>query len=102
MEEQLPFICRKPKDRLKAVQEGAEIECMVTAVDLKEHKLSLSVKALHKAEERENIRHYAKQSGSSRTSLADLLDQSVAQKLKEVANSAKDPLQTEEDKKPQE
>jgi len=77
----------KPKDRLKTVEEGAEIECMVTAIDMKEHKLSLSVRAMHKAEERENIRHYAKQSGSSRTSFADLLDQSTAQKLKEALNT---------------
>lgn len=78
----------KPKDKLKSVQEGTEIECMVTAVDMKEHKLSLSVRALHKAEERENIRHYAKQSGSARTSFADLLDESVAAKLKEAMGNA--------------
>lgn len=75
----------KPKDRLKAVQEGTEIECMVTAVDMKEHKLSLSVKAMSKAEERENLRHYAKQSSSSaKTSFGDVLDSSLAQKLKEA------------------
>jgi len=73
----------KPKDRLKAYPEGHEMEVMITSVDLKEHKLSLSVKALSKAEERENIRQYTKQnSGSARTSLADLLDESLAQKLK--------------------
>jgi len=81
----------KPKDKLKTVQEGTEIECIVTAVDLKEHKLSLSVRAMHKAEERENMRHYAKQSAnSSRASLADLLDQSVAQKLKEAVQQTPD------------
>jgi small subunit ribosomal protein S1 len=76
----------KPKERLKTVAEGTEIECLVTAVDMKEHKLSLSVKALNKAEERENIRAYAKQSASSsRTSLGDLMNETLAQKLKEAA-----------------
>lgn len=74
----------KPKDKLKTVAEGTEIECLVTSVDMKEHKLSLSMKALSKAEERENLRHYAKQNqGSSRMSLGDLMDQ--AAKLKEAA-----------------
>ncbi len=78
----------KPKDRVKEIQEGTEIECMVTAVDLREHKLSLSVKAMNKAEERENLKNYSKQSSTSaRTSFADLLDQSTAAKLKEAASS---------------
>jgi small subunit ribosomal protein S1 len=75
----------KPKDRLKSVAEGQEIECMITSVDLKEHKLSLSVKAMTRAEERENIRNYAKQSSSSsRASFGDLLGEQLA-KLKEQA-----------------
>jgi len=89
----------KPKDRVKDVAEGTEIECMITAVDLREHKLSLSVKAMNKAEERENIKAYAKQtSSSSRSSFADLLDQSTAQKLKEavVPPGAKAPGESEE------
>ncbi|MBI4404023.1 MAG: 30S ribosomal protein S1, partial [Deltaproteobacteria bacterium] len=79
----------KAKEKLKTLPEGSEIECLVTAVDMKEHKLSLSVKALHKAEERENIRHYAKTASSSRASLADLMDESMAQKLKEAAIGAR-------------
>jgi small subunit ribosomal protein S1 len=88
----------KPKDRVKTVEEGTEIECMVTSVDLREHKLSLSVKAMNKAEERENLKNYAKQaSSSSRSSFADLLDQSTAQKLKEaVVNSTEKPSGSEE------
>jgi small subunit ribosomal protein S1 len=75
----------KPKDRLKSIAEGQEIECMITSVDLKEHKLSLSVKAMTRAEERENIRNYAKQSSSSsRASFGDLLGEQLA-KLKEQA-----------------
>ncbi len=80
----------KPKDRLKAYPEGTEMEVMITSVDLKEHKLSLSVKALTKAEERENIRAYSKQTGSSRTSLADLLDEQMAQKLKGAVATKED------------
>ena len=78
----------KPKDKLKTVAEGTEIECMITAVDMKEHKLSLSIRAMNKAEERENIRQYAKQSSSSKTSFADLMDEATAQKLKEAAKSS--------------
>lgn len=80
----------KPKDRLKTVAEGQEIECMITSVDLKEHKLSLSVKAMNRAEERENIRNYAKQStSSSRASFGDLLGEQLA-KLKEQSPEKKD------------
>lgn len=79
----------KPKDRLKTIAEGTEIDCMVTAVDMKEHKLSLSVKAMSKQEERDNIRHYSKQnSGSAKTSFGDVLDSSLAQKLKEALGSS--------------
>lgn len=81
----------KPKDKLKAVAEGTEMECMITAVDMKEHKLSLSIKAMNKAEERENIRQYAKQTSSgAKTSFADLMDEATAQKLKEAAAKAAD------------
>lgn len=80
----------KPKDKIKAIAEGTEIECLVTAVDMKEHKLSLSTKALSKAEERENIRQYAKKStSSSRTSLGDLMGDAL-QKLKEGMNQKED------------
>jgi len=75
----------KPKDKLKAVAEGAEMECMVTAVDMKEHKLSLSIRAMHKQEERDAVRHYAKQSGTgAKTSFGDILEGSLAAKLKEA------------------
>jgi len=86
----------KPKDRLKAVVEGTEMDCLVTSIDLKEHKLSLSVRALHRAEERENIRQYTKTtSGSSRASLADLLDESMAQKLKDAVATGGTPAAVE-------
>ncbi|MFM8270514.1 MAG: 30S ribosomal protein S1, partial [Pseudomonadota bacterium] len=69
----------KPKDRLKEMKEGQELECMVTAIDMKERKFSLSVRALTRAEERENIRQYSQQqTQSSRATLGDLL----AEKLK--------------------
>lgn len=89
----------KPKERLKTMQEGTEIDCLVTAVDMKEHKLSLSIRALNKAEERENIRAYQKHSqSSSRTSLGDLMNESLAAKLKEAAS----PKEEEEASKPEE
>lgn len=79
----------KPKDKIKAVAEGTEMEVMVTAIDMKEHKLSLSVKALSKAEERENIRQYAKQSSGARSSLGDVMGDALA-KLKEGLKSDED------------
>ena len=89
----------KPKDKLKTYTEGQEIECMVTAIDMKEHKLALSVRAMHKAEERENIRHYVKQTASSaKTSFADVLDSSMAEKLKAALNSQGSPEGTDEKK----
>jgi small subunit ribosomal protein S1 len=78
----------KPKDKLKTIAEGAEIECLVTSVDLKEHKLALSMRALSKAEERENIRHYTKSQSSSRASLGDVMNEALAAKLKEAALGA--------------
>lgn len=85
----------KPKDKIKAVAEGTEMEVMVTAIDMKEHKLSLSVKALSKAEERENIRQYAKQSSGARSSLGDVMGDALA-KLKEGLNTT--PAKSDEDK----
>jgi len=80
----------KPKDRLKTVAEGQEFDCMITSVDLKEHKLSLSVKAMSRAEERENMKTYAKQSASSsRASFGDLLGEQFA-KLKEQGGEKKE------------
>lgn len=76
---------QKPKDRLKTLTDGQELECLVTSVDMKEHKLSLSQKALHKAEERENLKHYTKQTQtSSKASLGDVLNEAMAQKLKDA------------------
>jgi len=74
----------KPKDKLKAYPEGTEIECMVTQVDLKDHKLSLSIKALSRAEERENIKAYSKQTSSSaKSSLGDIMRDALAGKKDE-------------------
>ncbi|NQW45457.1 MAG: hypothetical protein HQ462_08645 [Deltaproteobacteria bacterium] len=52
---------------------------------------------MHKAEGRENIRHYAKQSTSSRTSFGDVLNESLAAKLKgsETPKTETDSVETE-------
>ena len=77
----------KPKDRLKDMKEGQELECMITAVDMKEHKFSLSVRALTRAEERENLRQYSQQSSQgSKATLGDLL----AEQLKATTDSGED------------
>src|SRR5690606_27747438 len=70
----------KPKDRMKEISVGDEIQCMVTNIDMNERKLSLSVRAMHKAEERENIRHYTQTTRQeSRTSFGDLLGEKLKQ-----------------------
>jgi small subunit ribosomal protein S1 len=89
----------KPKDRLKEVKEGEEIECLIVSVDMKERKLALSVKALHRAEERENIKQYAKKSqSSSKASLGDLLDAAMAEKLKAAVADKGESDEPESDK----
>ena len=78
-----------PKDRLKEMKEGEEIECLVTSVDLSERKLSLSVKALHSAEDRANIKEHAKRTASSsKASLGDIFQAALAQKNAESAPAA--------------
>ncbi|MCB0405021.1 MAG: 30S ribosomal protein S1 [Bdellovibrionales bacterium] len=78
----------KPKDRLKEIGVGNEMEVMVTSVDMAERKLSLSIRAMHKAEERENVRHYTETAKrESRTSFGDLLGD-VAAKLKQQAQTS--------------
>lgn len=71
----------KGKDKLKEVNVGDEIDCMVASVDMKERKLSLSVRALYKAEERQSMKEYKKRSASSgKASLGDIFQAAMAQK----------------------
>lgn len=86
-----------PKDKLKDIKEGDEIECMVLAVDMKERKLSLSVKALHRADERESIKQYAKKATSSKATLGELFEAALMEKkLKEEPKKEKTEPTSEE------
>ncbi len=63
------------------VKVGDQVKFMITNVDPKERKLSLSVKALKRSEERENLADFKKSQGSARSSLADTLNPEIAAKL---------------------
>lgn len=61
---------KKITDKYK---EGEEIKALITGIDVKTRKISLSVKSLYKKEEQENISNYAQSNGKASTSLGDLL-----------------------------
>ena len=64
------------------VKVGDEVKAMVTNIDTKERKISLSMKAILRQEEEENISAYKKSTeSSSRSSFADTLDPAIAEKL---------------------
>ncbi len=94
---ELDLAGKSTKEKLKSIEVGTTIDCLITSVDMKEHKLGLSVRALEKHEERENIRNYSKQS-SSRTSLGEMMEQGLAQKLKEAAATVVTQVQTDDNK----
>lgn len=64
------------------VKVGDVIKAMITNIDNKDRKISLSVKAILRREEEENIATYKKSTeSSSRSSFADTLDPAIAAKL---------------------
>ncbi len=65
----------------QVVKVGDKIKCAVTNLDMKERKISLSVKAMIRNEERSNLESYKNTQGSSRSSLADTLNPELAAKL---------------------
>jgi len=68
---------------------GDEITALVTNIDRKERRISLSVKALSNKEERDAIKKYkAKAAKSSKTSLGDILKEKLAKKLKKSDDSS--------------
>lgn len=60
---------------------GDVLKAEVTNIDTKERKISLSVKALKRREERDNLASYKNSQGSSRSSLGDSLNPEIAAKL---------------------
>ncbi len=59
---------------------GAEIECEITTIDLREKKIGLSVKALRHSEERAEMDAYIKrEGGAGRFSLGDLVGEKFQQ-----------------------
>ena len=66
------------------VKVGDKIKVEITNIDTKERKISLSVKALKKREERENLDAYRSSQNNARPSLADTLDPELAAKLSQI------------------
>ncbi|MFH1223421.1 MAG: 30S ribosomal protein S1 [Pseudomonadota bacterium] len=54
-------------------KEGDKITSLVTKVDRKTKKISLSLKAMKEKEERDNVNDFVKQQGDVKTSLGDIL-----------------------------
>lgn len=65
----------------QVVKVGDKLKVEITNIDNRERKISLSVRALGRREEQENIESYTKSQGSGRSSLADSLNPEVAAKL---------------------
>lgn len=64
------------------VKVGDTVKAMITNIDNKDRKISLSVKAILRREEEENMATYKKSTeSSSRSSFADTLDPAIAAKL---------------------
>jgi small subunit ribosomal protein S1 len=67
------------------VKVGDVVKAEITNIDLRERKVSLSIKSLKRREERENLDNYkAAQAAQSRSSLADALDPQLAAKLSQI------------------
>ncbi len=92
-----------PKERIKEIKVGQEIESLVIASDIKDRKLSLSLKALFKAEERERIKQYKKSMASSKPRLGDIFEAALAEKrqreMEEVKTSEGQNLEKESSNK---
>ena len=65
----------------QVVKVGDKIKVEITNIDNRERKISLSVKALGRREEQDNIETYAKSQGDGRSSFADSLNPEMAAKL---------------------
>jgi predicted RNA-binding protein with RPS1 domain len=64
---------------------GERIKCEIIAIDPKERKISLSVKAMKRREEKEAMESYSS-SAAPRSSIADTLDPEVAARLGLIKN----------------
>ncbi|MCE2391209.1 MAG: 30S ribosomal protein S1 [Proteobacteria bacterium] len=67
-----------PRD---AVKEGDEVEALVVRIDTSEQKVALSMRAVHDREQRAAIQRVAKQAGSEKATLGDLLSRDALDQL---------------------
>jgi len=63
------------------VKVGDSIKVEITNIDMRERKISLSVKGVGRKEERDNLDSYRTSQGTGRTSFADTLNPEIAAKL---------------------
>jgi len=71
----------------QVVKVGDKVKVEILNIDTKERKISLSVKAIKRREERENIEAFREKQGTSRSSLADTLNPELAAKLSKIGKT---------------
>ena len=70
----------------QVVKVGDKIKVEITNVDMRDRKISLSVKGVGRREERDNLDTYRSSQSSSRSSFGDTLNPEVAAKLAQLIN----------------
>jgi small subunit ribosomal protein S1 len=68
----------------QVVKIGDQIKVEITNIDMRERKISLSVKGVGRREERDNLDNYRSAQGSSRSSFGDTLNPEVAARLAQL------------------
>jgi len=72
------------------VKADSVIKAEISNIDLKDRKINLSVKAMHRSEDQENLESYqSQQEQSSRSSFSDTLDPGLAAKLSALGKDKK-------------
>jgi small subunit ribosomal protein S1 len=72
------------------VKVGDKIKVEITNIDQKDRKVSLSVKALKRREERENVESYRASQSTGKPSLGNMLGADLAAKLGQLGGTKKD------------
>jgi small subunit ribosomal protein S1 len=72
------------------VKVGDKLKCEITNIDERERKVSLSVKAIKRREERENVAAYKASVDNAKPNLGNLLNPELAAKLGQLSGTKKD------------
>ncbi len=76
------------------VKVGDKIVCEITQIDPKDRKISLSVTAMKRREERENIENYRRDSASTKPSIGNVLNADLAAKLGQLGTKTDNPTES--------